>query len=266
MKGILFILIFMIVLNISAQESKFYSSYSELGTIRSIEVSDNLSVFLYPSSFNGISIRCDKRLKDIVKSDFQNNRLKLYTLQKNSYANTAEIIIYLKSVKELKLYDQAIIKSKKAIISDTLKINVLEKNFYDLISKTKVFSFRSNGTSEGDLNIESNTADFELNGSTMLHATLKADQVTIEQSDNAIVELIGETKLLEAEINNTSILRARNLKAEEVIINSFNSSAIQLYAKNKLTIQGKGNAKVYVSGNPKKIDTLSMNKKTKIIF
>ena len=248
------------------QESDTFNTYEDLNEIKKIQLSNNLSVTLYEAGFNGISLKADKSLKTIIKFDMDNGELKLYTMTNNTLANKAKILVYIKNLKAIELFDKATIKSEKTINTDSLKINSIEGGSYFLSTKCKVFSLKSNGSSEGVLVVEADKVDIETYGSAVLEATMNSEEISIVQSDEAQALLKGKTKKLVATLNDRSLLKASALFSDDVLLNSYNTTVVNINAKNSIRINGQGNAKIYVSGKPKKRDTIRINNRTRIFY
>jgi len=249
-----------------SQESKTFTSYETLEGVKTIEISNNLCVILYPTNFYGVSIKGDERVRDIIKTEFKNSVLKLYTTTENSLTSYAEITLYIKDLKELRLLGNSWVQTDKKIITDTFSIHSPENGSFNLPIECKSFSLFSNLESKGSIFIASDVIQIQTKGSSEVSMKLNATSVAVEQKDNSYVGLNGKAHLLTANIDNKAQLSAWNLKAMDVYINSSSSKEIRIHVENRLKINDKGNAMIYVKGNPKQIDTLNISKKSKIIY
>jgi len=94
-----------------------FSSYETLEDVKTIQIQNNLCVILYPANFYGVQIKEDKSLKDIINWGFKSSVLKLYTTEENTLASNAEITLYVKSFKELRLTGNASANRDQKIIT-----------------------------------------------------------------------------------------------------------------------------------------------------
>ena len=260
------LLLLLLYVSSFSQESTTFSSYETLEDVKTIEINNNLCVIFYPTYFYGVSIKGDKSIKDIIKTEFKNSVLKLYTTAENSLTSYAEITIYIKDLKELRLLGTSWVQTDKKIITDSFKIHSTENGNFNLPIECKNFSLFSNLESKGSIFIESEMIQIHMKGSSEISMKLNATNVSVEQKDNSYVGLNGKAQLLTANIDNKAQLSAWNLKTKDVFLNSSSSKDIRIHAENRLKIKDKGTAMIYVKGNPKQIDTLHISKKSKIIF
>ncbi len=261
------VLFAMLIYNgILAQEATLFNSYETLGDLQTIQISDNLCVVLYPTDFYGVSIKADKRLKDLIKADLQNGVLKIYTSKESVLAAGAEITVYVKDFKTLRLLGDVWVQSERKIMADSFNIQSNDNSAFNLTVACKNFNLNASSNSRGSLFLDAETISMEIKGTSKLYMKLSANAATILQSENTFARLEGKTKSLNAEIGGTSQLSSEFLIADDVYLNSSNSNEIIIYAKNRFKVNGRGSAKIYVKGNPQKIDTIGMNKNTEIIY
>ena len=266
MKIKLGILTLMFGLCLSAQDTGTFSSYETLENVKTIQIQDNLCAILYPTHFFGVQIKGDKRLKDIIKWDFKDSILKLYTTEENTSASYAEIILYVKDFEELRLSGNASVQTDKKMLMETFIISSSGNSSYNFPMECNNFTLISEGESTGylDLVAESIRIQTKTNASTSIKVL--GGKVNVELTDNSIIGLRGSAQALSATVHNKARLTAWGLVADDVYLLSSSTEEIEIYAKNRLKINGQTNSKIYVSGNPTHIDTIDINKKSKIFY
>ncbi|SDE34136.1 Putative auto-transporter adhesin, head GIN domain [Pricia antarctica] len=266
MKIRLGILVLLFGLTLSAQDTSTFSSYETLEGVKIIQIQDNLCAILYPTHFFGVQIKGDKRLKDIIKWDFKDAVLKLYTTEENTTASYAEITLYVKDFEELRLSGNASVQTDEKMVMETFILNSGGNSSYNFPMECTDFTLISAGESTGylDLTAESVHVQTKNNASTSIKTL--GGRVSVELTDNSIVGLRGTAHALSATVNKKARLTAWALKAEDVYLFSSSTADIEIYAKNRLKINGQANSKIYVTGYPRQIDTININKKTNIFY
>ncbi|MEH6513499.1 GIN domain-containing protein [Maribacter arcticus] len=249
-----------------AQEDKTFNSYATLEGVKTIEIHNNLCVILYPTYFYGVQINGDRSLKDIIKWKFENSTLILYTVQENTLASNAEIILYVNDLKEIKLSDTASIDTNEKLVTDNFTMYSLGESYYNLLVDCQNFNLIIDGSSTGNISVEAKNVYIDAKGASNTSMKLKSNKVNVKQSDKSIVSLNGKTQSLSATVDNKAQLYAWALLAKDVYLFSSNSEDIQVFAEDRLKINGQGSGKIYVTGSPKQIDTINLNKKTKIFY
>lgn len=266
MKKALNIILILFFNNLLAQETKTFSSYETFEGVKTIQISNNLCVILYPAHFYGVWIKGDKSLKNCIKMEFKNSVLKVYATEENALVSNAEIIIYLNHLQELQLSGNVSVQSNQKVITDNFKLYSRDNSTFSFPVECKNFTINSDGESRGSVTVKSETVRVNTKGTSQITLKLNTFSIVAEQTDNTYLSLNGTTKTLSATLDKKAELSAWALKAEDVYINSTNSNDIRITAEKRLKINGQGTAKIYVRGKPSEIDTISINKKTKIIY
>tara|TARA_R110000868_G_scaffold86347_7_gene242195 strand:- start:5513 stop:6313 length:801 start_codon:yes stop_codon:yes gene_type:complete len=266
MKKALNIILILFFNSLLAQETKTFSSYETFEGVKTIQISNNLCVILYPAHFYGVWIKGDKILKNSIKMEFKNSVLKVYATEENALVSNAEIIIYLNHLQELQLSGNVSVQSNQKVITDNFKLYSRDNSTFSFPVECKNFTINSDGESRGSVTVKSETVRVNAKGTSQITLKLNTFSIVAEQTDNTYLSLNGTTKTLSATLDKKAELSAWALKAEDVYINSANSNDIRITAEKRLKINGQGTAKIYVRGKPSQIDTISINKKTKIIY
>ena len=252
--------------NVLAQKATTFSAYETLEDVKSIQVDNNLCILLYPTNFFGIHIKGDKSLKEVIKWDFEDSVLKLYTTEENTLASNAEITLYVKDFKELRLTGNASVQTERKVITEFFVLYSRDNSTYGFPLECKDFSLVSSGASSGYIDVIAKNVRLNAKNDASTSIKVQATQINIEQTDNSILTLRGKTEGLNAVINKKARLTAWALKAKNVYLLSFNTEDTDIHVDNRLKINAQGNGKIFVNGNPKKIDTIAVNRKTKIFY
>ncbi len=266
MKIILGTLTFLFGSVMLSQEVKTFNSYETLEDVKSIEIHNDLCVILYPTYFYGVQIKGDNRLKDIIKWDFKNSVLKLYTTEENILTSYAEITLYVKGFEELRLSGNASAQTDVKMITESFALFSSGNSTYNFPIECKDFSLIIDGESSGYLDLSAVSLRIQAINAATTYIKYQGNKVTVEQSDNSIVGMRGKAQSLSATIDKNAQLKAWALKAEDVYLLSSNKGDINVYAANRLKINGQGTAKIFVTGSPQQIDTININKKTRIFY
>lgn len=266
MKKVWFLSVIITSLHLAAQDPKTFSSYETLEGLKTIEIYDNLCVVLYPTYFHGVQIKGDRSSREAIKWNYENNTLKLFTVQENILAANAEIIIFVSDFKELKLFQKASVQTDKKIVTDHFTVYAADNAIFDLPLECLDFHLITEDISTGYLTVEAKNTSIIAKGASSTTMKLTADMITLNQKDKSILSIKGKAQTLSATIENKATLSAWALLAKDVYLFSSNTEDIHVFADNRLKINGQGSGKIYVTGNPIKVDTIGLNKKTRIFY
>lgn len=249
-----------------AQEVGTFSDYETLDGFKTLRISDNICVRLYPATFYGIQIKGPKNLKNIIKWELKNSVLRLYTSQEDILASNVEITVYTQDFEELQLFDNAWVQAAKKITVNHFEIHSTDNGTYEFPLACKSLTLVSDLESEGSLTMEAESVRLTSKGNSQISLKMEVTDVNIDQTDESVVGLSGNAKTLSATLDKNSQLIAWGLQAEDVYLLSANTGDISIYARNRLKINGRGSATINVMGQPTQVDTISINKRTKIYF
>lgn len=237
-----------------------------LDKLKTIEIHDNLCVMLYPTYFNGLQVKGNRSLKDIINWNYQNGTLKVFTVQENMLASSIEIILYVSELKNIILSETASIEANDKVISNNLTLYSLGDSSYDLIVECTDFQLISDISGTSNLSVTAHNIKIDAKGTSTASMKINADKVIVNQADKSLVSLKGKAKSFSATIENKAKLSAWALLAKDVYLHTLNSEDTQVFAEDRFKINGQGSGKIYVTGNPQQIDTIHLNKRTKIFY
>lgn len=266
MKSILKWIILFVLNTTLAQTEKIFTAYETLNDVDTIEIHDNLCVIFYPTYFNGIQVKGNKNVMEIIKWDFENSVLNLYTTEENTLAYHAEIIIYLKGLKELRLSGNASAQTDEKIVTDSLTLYTTDNSTFNFPIECKDFTLFSEGSSSGYLQIGCQNLNIHSKGAATASIVVEADHVNVEQKDESFLQIKGKTRSLSTLLYDKAKISAWTLKADDVYLFSSNTEETKIYVEHRLKLNAQGKGEIYIYGRPRQIDTIAYSKKAKIFY
>lgn len=222
----------------------------EIGDFDSLEVGDNIEVYLEKGEKTELKIEADDNLHSIINIDLNDNILKL---------STSKTAINFKKLSLRVTYNQDL---KMVISKNESTINAIQEIHLEDIT------FKTLDNSKLFLNVNSNNFLLQADDKSKIELNLKAENTTIELSKNASLKaLIASVDLkcdlyqksktnLEGDITNAQIRLDNNadfsgsklvIKNVELITESYSNCSIN--SNSNLSIDASGNSEIKIYGN-----------------
>ncbi len=243
-------------------------SQKEIGEFETLEIQDNLEIFLVKGDQAGLEIEADENLHDIIDIDLKATTLRLSTSKQVTGQKKFSVrITYTDNLKMIIAKNDANITALADInLTDfTIKSFDYAKVFANVNSKK--FTLMANDKSKSELNLKSDETIVELSKSAQLKALISSAQMKFDmyQKSTAIIE--GDVIDLKLRLDNNAGFTGKNFTAKnaEITTEGYTSSSIMVSAKAIIDASGKSEIQLYGDAKiemKKFTDNASLIKKT----
>lgn len=239
----------------------------EIGNFESIEISDNLEVYLVKGEKCELKIEADDNLHDIVSVNLAANTLRIYSSKTaTNYKKLVIRITYTNEMKRISSKNEAKINAIQEIQLNDLTIKSSDDSKLFLNINTKNFTLQSDHNSKTELNLKSEKAAIELSKKATLKALITTTDLKCDLYQKAIANLEGDAANANLRLDNNAKFLGNNLtiiKAELVTESYSNcsinvSTAINIDASENSEIQLYGDQKIEIK---RFIDNAILSKK-----
>jgi len=199
--------------NVISKERKINGDFTR------VKVSNGIDLYIKQGSSNEISVEADENLHDIIITEVEGDRLKIYTERNIWRAKSNKVYLTVRNLEELKatsgsdVYSQGVLKVKDLIVS----------------------------TSSGaDMRIE-----------------VDADNVNSSSSSGADLRIKGKANFHETQASSGSSIDAYGLESKEVSAKVSSGADIRVYASESISARANSGGDIRYKGNPEKVDKRS---------
>lgn len=189
------------------------------GDFTKISVSNGLNVHISQGNEFSISVEADENLHDIIKTDVENGRLKIYTKKSIWRYKKAKIHVVVKDIEEIKSASGSNVYSDEILKVNDIKIS----------------------TSSG--------ADMKIQ--------LEAITVRASSSSGSDLKISGETESFFGNSSSGSNLNAYNLKSKNADVNTSSGADLKVYVTESLSAKASSGGDIKYKGNPKNVSKVS---------
>ena len=240
----------------------------EIGEFETLEVQDNLEIFLIKGEQSAVEIEADDNLHDAVLIELKANTLRLSASKQVSGAKKFSVrVTYTDNLK-------MVIAKNDANITALAEVNLTDFTFKSFDSakfygnvNAKKFTLMANDKSKTELNLKSEETIIELSKSAQLKALIATVKMKFDmyQKTTAIIE--GDVIDLKLRLDNNSVFTGKNLTSKNAEITTEGYTNCSLLVNTKAVIDASGKSEIQLYGDQKIemkrfVENASLSKKT----
>ena len=224
----------------------------EIGDFDSIEVNDNIEVYLDRGEKCELKIKADDNLHDIIVLDVSSKTLRISSSKKAvNYKKLIVRITYTKELQKITARNEAVVNAIQEIQLDEIAFESFDNSVLNLNVNSGNFSLKSSDKSKTELNLKSENAAIELSKSATLKALVSALELKCDlyQKTKAILE--GDVTDAKIRLDNNALFTGNNLVLQnaELLTESYSKGSLNVNAN--ISIDASGNSEIQLYGDQK---------------
>ena len=219
----------------------------EIGSFNSLEVSDNIEVYLDRGEKCELKIEADDNLHDIITIDLNAKTLRINTTKEA--ANFKKLIVrvtYNKELKTITANNEAIINAIQEIQLDDIAFKIHNDASLFANVNSKNFSLQSGDNSKTELNLKSEKAAIELSKNSTLKALVTSIELKCDLYQKTKATLEGEVTNAAIRLDNNAVLTANNLVIKNADLLAENYSSCDINVNSLLSLDASGNSTIHL--------------------
>jgi hypothetical protein len=271
--SVLLLLLFVSTFALAQKDEKIKGSkivtieQKEIGSFDSLEVGDNIEVYLDRGEKSELKIEADDNLHDIIKIDLSSNTLRINTSKKAT--NYKKLIVRVTYTNELKMVtskNESIINAIQEIQLNEITFKAIDDSKLNLNVNSKNFNLQTDNNSKTELNLKSEEATIEVSKNATLKALIATVDLKCDLYQKSKANLEGDVTSAVIRLDNNAEFTGNNLviKTAELIAEGYSHCSINV--NTNLSIEASGNSDIKIYGEQKVdikrfMDNASLNKK-----
>lgn len=224
----------------------------EIEEFTTLEIEDNLTVFLEKGSKNEIKIEADDNLHENIAFDLKEKTLRVYTPKElNSYKKLVLHIKYTNDLKGVIAKNQTIVNAVEAIQLDDITFTT--KDFAKLFMNvnSKKASFIADDKTKIELNLKAEKSKIQLSKNAQIKALISASDVAIDMYQKTIATIEGDAINAVIRQDNNTIFNGFNFTIKNADITTESNAICNLMSDTTLIIDANDTSKINLQGTPK---------------
>jgi hypothetical protein len=224
----------------------------EIGQFNSIEINDNLEVYLEKGEIPGIKIEADDNLHDIITIDLRENALRLFTSKE--VVKSKKLIVkvtYTNELNRITVKDKATVNAIQEIQLNTINIRSVGSSNLFINANVKNFILQSEDKSKTELNLKSENAKLELSNNASLKALISTVDFTSDLYQKSTATIEGDATNAIIRLDNNSVFTGKKLTIKNVDLITESYSGCSINAATNISIAASEKSEIELYGSPK---------------
>ncbi|WP_264521639.1 DUF2807 domain-containing protein [Flavobacterium sp. N1994] len=224
----------------------------EIGDFESLEVEDNLEVFLIKGNDSGLEIEADDNLIEFVDYKITGKNLRISTAKDiSSYKKLSVRVTYNDKFNLVSAKDETNVTALSDITLDNITFKSYDYAKLFLNAKTKSFTLMANDKSKIELNLKSDKTAIDLSKSAYVKALISSGEMRFDMYQKSSADVEGDILDLKLRLDNNTDFTGKKLTAKNALVETAAYAKTSINISNIATIDASGNSEIELFGEPK---------------
>jgi hypothetical protein len=224
----------------------------EIGDFNTIEVSDNIALFLEKGEQTELKIEADDNLHNLIAIDLKDNTLSLKTSK--TAVNFKKLMVRITYTNDLKMVitkNQSVANAIQEIQLKEITFKAYNESKLNLNVNVSNFLIQSDDKSKVELNLKAENTTIELSKNASLKALIASTELKCDLYQKSKIDLEGDVHYAKIRLDNNTDFNGQNLviKTGELITEGYSNCAIN--SDTSLSIDASGNSEIKIYGDQK---------------
>ena len=257
-KTITLFILFISVLTYAQKKEKVKGSkivkleQKQVDNFESVEVEDNLEIFLVKGDECALEIEADDNLIEFVEYKLTGKNLRISTSRDiSSYKKLSVRVTYNDKMNMVIAKDETNVTALSDVVLDDITFKSYDYAKLFLNAKTKNFTLMANDKSKIELNLKSDKTAIDLSKSAYVKALISSPEMRFDVYQKASADVEGDVINLKLRLDNSSDFNGKKLTAKNATVEVAAYSKLSINISNIATIDASGNSEMDLYGEPK---------------
>ncbi len=224
----------------------------QVENFESIEVEDNLEVFLVKGDECGLEIEADDNLIEFVDYKLTGKNLRISTSREmSSYKKLSVRVTYTDKLNMVIAKDETNVTALTDVTLDNVTFKSYDYAKLFLNAKTKNFTLMANDKSKVELNLKSEKTAIDLSKSAYLKALISSADMRFDLYQKSSADVEGDIMNLKLRLDNSADFTGKKLTAKIALIEVTAYAKTTINVSGNATIDASGNSEIELFGEPK---------------
>ncbi|MGQ2984941.1 GIN domain-containing protein [Flavobacterium sp.] len=224
----------------------------EVQPFESLEIEDNIEIFLVKGAAPGLEIEADDNLHDAIMAEVKGGNLRIYTAKEVSGAKKLSVrITYIDALNAITVKHETILNALTDLEVPSVTVKAIDYAKCYLNVRSGNFTFQMNDKTKGELNLRSDNATIELSKNAELKALIASPELKFDMYQKTVASIEGDTANAQLRIDNNAKFTGNKLTAKNMTLVAEGYTTCTVMATELINITATGKAEVQLFGTPK---------------
>lgn len=251
-------LLFLVAVTFAQRKEKVKGSkivtmvQKQIESFQSIEIEDNLEVFLVKGTECGIEIEADDNLHEFIEFKNAGNNLRISTTRDlNSFKKLSVRVTYTSDFNLVIAKHETNVTALSEIDLESITFKSYDYAKLYLNAKTKDFTLMANDKSKIELNLKSEKATIDISKNAEVKALITSTDLSVDMYQKGEAKIEGDVLNFKLRADNNTNFDGSKLTATYVQIFAESYSKSKINAKTNVIIDAAGKSEIELYGEPK---------------
>ncbi len=251
-------ILFVSVLALAQKKEKIKGSkivkleQKQIGDFESVEVEDNLEVFLVKGEDCALEIEADDNLIEFVDYKLTGKNLRISTSRDmSSFKKLSVRVTYNSKLNMVIAKDETNVTALSDVTVDNVTFKSYDYAKLFLNAQTKNFTLMANDKSKVELNLKSEKTAVDLSKSAYVKALISTVEMRFDMYQKSSADIEGDVLNLKLRIDNSADFTGKKLTAKTALVETTAYAKTSINISGNATIDASGNSEIELFGEPK---------------
>lgn len=226
----------------------------EIPIFETIEVEDNIEVYLIKGTSQSMEIEADDNLHEVIKTEVTATTLRVFTSKEiSSYKKLIVRITYIDALKQILARHEAVVYATQELELDSVTVKNLDFSRSYLNVKAKNFVLTMNDKSKAEINVKSDNTTIELSKYADLKALIASPAVKIDMYQKTTAAIEGDANTAQIRVDNTAVLTAKKFAVKNLELTAESYTKCSVMITETLALSASGKTEVDLYGTPENV-------------
>jgi len=226
----------------------------ELQPFDTVEVEDNIELYLVKGSIESLDIEADDNLHDAIMAEVNGTNLRLYTSKEISGAKKLTVrLTYTDALKAISIKHQAVLYALEDLELQDISIKNLDFSKSFLNVKASTFNLNMNDKTTVELNLKSDNASIEMSKNAQLKALIASQNIKLDMYQKTIAVVEGDAAAMQLRTDNNATFNGKNFTVKNMEVLAESATKCSILATEGLSVGASGKSIIEVYGTPVKL-------------
>lgn len=257
-KTIILIILFTSALTFAQKKEKVKGSkivkleQKEIGNFESVEVEDNLEVFLVKGNECALEVEADDNLIEFVEYKITGKNLRISTSRDiSTFKKLSVRVTYNDNFNMVIAKDETNVTALSDVTVDDVTFKSYDYAKLFLNAKTKNFTLMANDKSKVELNLKSEKTAIDISKSAYVKALISSNEMRFDMYQKSNADIEGDVLDLKLRLDNNTDFTGKKLTAKAALIEVTAYAKATLNVSTNAIINASGNSEIELFGEPK---------------
>ena len=224
----------------------------QIESFNSIEVLDNIEVFLVKGTECGVEIEADDNLHDAIEIVVTGSILHLSTLKNIISSKKLSVrVTYTDDFKLIVARDESTVSALSEIELDDIELRSFNSSKLLINAKTKDFLMQNDDKSKVELNLKADNTRISVSKYAKIKALIVSPEMTFDMYQKSDATIEGDVNDLKVRLDNNAEFDGSKLNSKNTEIVAESYSKAKINVSENVSIEASGKAEIQLFGDQK---------------